>query len=393
MIRRTVPTIAALAAALLMVGASAPTPAVHAAAPASVTISGALQAGFATTTPTTLQVLTPYRGMVTVNVSSSTTIVRRYDGASALDEMSPGDHIAVSGAMSGTTFNATGIKDLTIQKAFTRGFGVITSINSGTTQLTVRVLADTHSRGNTPFVKGQIIYLTVTPSMSVTLSDGSTGTVADNLDVGVDIVSLGTYNRHSHTMQSVSRMRVVSPKVGSITQISGLLQPGFSTSVPSTLTLQTIGHGMVTVSLDVNTKLVRRYNGPSSLAEFSPNDRLNVTAKYEGVGSYSAVRIKDITIQRADTFMVGSITAISGSVITTTVLADDRYIHTGKVKDPFHMGESVTLTLSPSTIITRANGTPGAASDLQTGMKIAAVGVFNRKGHGFTSVSRLHILK
>lgn len=394
MFKRTVPTIAALGAALLTIGAAAPAPAAAhaAAAPGAVTISGALQPGFATTIPTTLTVLTPYRGMVTINVQSNTTIVRRYNGASALDEFSPGDHIAAQGTLSGTTLNATGLKDFTIQKAFTRNYGVITAINSNTTQITVRVLNDRHAGRNTPFLRGELITLTVTPSMSVTLSDGSTGTVADNLDVGMNIVTLGVVNRHSHSMQSVSRIRVVTPQVGATTQISGLLQPGFSTSVPSTLTLQTVGHGMVTVSLDANTKLVRRYNGPSSLAEFSPNDRLNVVAKYNGPGSYSAIKIKDITIQRADTFMVGSITAITGTAVTATVLADDRYIHKGKVKDPFHVGESVTLNLSPSTMITLANGTQGTMSNLQTNMKISAVGVFNRKGHSFTTVSRVHVL-
>lgn len=394
--RRSIPVLAAAAAALLTAGAALPSPApAHAATEAAGTthISGTLQPGFATTTPATLTVLTPYRGLVTVNVDSNTTIVRRYNGASALDEFSPGDRIAVVGAMSGTTLAATGLKDFTIQKAFTRNYGVITAMNSDDTQLTVRVLTDRHAGSNTPFGHGQLIYLSVTPAMSVTLSDGSTGTVSDNLDVGMNIVSLGTFNRHSRTMQSVARIRVVTPQVGATTQISGLLQPGFSTSVPTTLTLQTANHGTVTISLDANAKLVRRYNGPSSLAEFSPNDRLNVVGKYQGGSSYTAVRIKDITIQRADTFMVGSITAINGSTITATVQADDRYIHRGKVTDPFRVGQSVTLNLSPSTIVTLANGTAGAATDLQTGMTVSAVGVFNRKGHGFTTVSRVHVLK
>lgn len=359
------------------------------AVPAISHVAGTLQPGFATTAPTSLQVVTSQGVTMTVNVSTTTQIVRRYNGQSALDELSPGDKIGVSGSISGTTaITATALKDFTIQRAFTRNVGRITAINSDMTKLTVRVLHDSRAEAHNPFDEGSTIYVAVTPTMTVTLADGSQGTVQDSLSPGLVITTLGVYNRNSRTFGDVSRIRVWSPAVGQTTEVHGILQAGFGTTQPATLTLRTPYHGLVTVGVGSSTKLVRRYNGASNLAELSAGDKLAVVATYLGNGSYSATRIKDVTIQKAFSAMVGRIKTISGNTLTVQVLADSR----AKGQNPFKVGETLTQTVSPQTVITLANGSAGTMADLQPGMRFYTLGVANRKAHAFVSVARIHLL-
>jgi hypothetical protein len=384
---------AALLACTAVGPASTKAQAATVAVPATtITIGGALQPGFGTTAPTTLQILTVRRGMVTVNVSPSTTLVRRYNGPSALNEFSPGDQLKVTGVMlSNNTFNATLIKNNTIQHAYTHNLAVITAINSTTTLLTVRVLRDlpfdNRVAPQNPFAVGQTIFVAVTPAMSVTLADGSRGTVQDDLSAGLTIATLGVYNRSSRTFQPVWRLRVVSPTPGTITEFGGILQPGFATAAPTTLTLSTPFRGMVTVQVSPTTVLVRRYNGPSSLAEFSAGDNLRVTATFLGGSTYSAIRVKDATIQQLAIGAVGQIDTINGNVITMTVLAGGT-----SPKSPFRPGQVVTFTLSPHTVITLANGATGTPASLQSGMRINVLGVYDRNAHSFVTVDRVHIL-
>lgn len=378
-------TLTSLGAAPLAAHAATPV----AALPAVSHLSGTLQAGFATTAPTSLQVVTSQGITMTVNVSTTTQIVRRYNGKSALDELSPGDKIGVSGSMSGTTaITATALKDFTIQRAFTRNVGRITAISSDMTKLTVRVLRDSRAEAHNPFDEGSTIYVAVTPTMTVTLADGSQGTVQDSLSPGLVITTLGVYNRNSRTFGDVSRIRVWSRAVGQTTEVHGILQAGFSTTQPTTLTLQTPYHGLVTVGVGSNAKLVRRYNGRSNLAELSAGDKLTVVATYLGNSSYSATRIKDVTIQKAFSSMVGRIKTISGSTLTVQVLADSR----AKGQNPFRVGETLTQTVSPQTVITLANGSAGTMANLQPGMRFYTLGVVNRKAHAFVSVARIHLL-
>lgn len=367
--------------------AHAATPA--AAVPASTRLAGILQPGFATTAPTSLQVVTAQGITMTVNVSTTTQIVRRYNGQSALDELSAGDKIGVSGSMSGTTtITATTLKDVTIQRAFTRNVGRITAISSDMTRLTVRVLRDSRAQGHNPFDEGSTIYVAVTPTMTVTLADGSQGTVQDSLSPGLVITTLGVFNRNSHSFGDVSRIRVWSPAVGQTTEVHGILQAGFSATQPATLTLQTPYHGLVTVGVGSSAKLVRRYNGASNLAEFSAGDRLAVVATYLGNSSYSATAIKNVTIQKAFSSMVGQIKTISGNTLTVRVLANSR----AKGQNPFRVGESLTQTVSPQTVITLADGTAGTIASLQPGMRFYTLGVVDRKAHAFVSVARIHLL-
>lgn len=280
--------------------------AVQAAVPASNTaLGGALQAGFGVTAPATLMVQSPKHGLVSVLVTSSTKLVRRYNGQSALDEFSPGDNLSVVGVMSGTTaMTATLVKDNTIQKAFTRNVGSITAISpsstSGLTQISVQVLHDSRVKSQNPFHVGATLTFTVSSAMTVTLADGSAGTVA-NLTSGMTIVSLGVFNRHSQSFGSVAHIRVTNKgsatpgtsSQGVTLEIAGVLQSGFSAT---TLMVQTRARGLVTVNVTASTAFTGRSGNMVSATQLKGGDRLVITGTAQGHTALNATAIQDLNL-------------------------------------------------------------------------------------------------
>jgi hypothetical protein len=394
---------ALVTASLLTLGTLGPAAmSAHAAAPAAqVLLHGVLQAGFGTTAPTTLQILTPKHGMFTINVSTSTNIIRRYNGQSGLDELSPGDNLVVQGAVNGTaTLNAVMVKDWTIQKTFAVSVDSITSINTNqttkVTSLTLKVVADSRYGSQNPFNEGETIYANMPATTAAAAapavigSDGS-ATTADALYPGEIVTIQGVFNRHSSTYLSVWRLRIGAPKPGVTIEFHGQLQSGFGTAAPTTLSIMTPLHGLVTFSVASTTGIIRRYNGTSSLAELSAGDNLLVFVRFTGPMNqpYPAMVVKDISIQAHAAATVGTIKTISGNTVTVTVMANGRLY---KHQDAFKVGETVTLNVSASTKIILANGTAGSLSSLQPNMKIWVNGVANRKAHSYTTVDRIRVL-
>jgi hypothetical protein len=367
---------------------------VKAAAPTRLT--GTLQPGFASQAPTTL-VISTTQGMVNVNVVTSTVVVRRYNGLSALDELSPGDQLVVSGAMSGTNvLNATRVKDFTIQRAFTRNVGTITGFNSGMTQLSVTISSDPRHQAQNPLHPGQTVLVAVTPAMSVTLSDGSLGTVQDNLSAGMAVTVIGVLNRNSLSFNTVFRIRVWSPTPGKAAAIHGVLQSGFSTTLPSTLTVQTKYLGIVTVTVDSSARIQRRYSGAGTIDQLNAGDNLSIAAIYQGNGVYSAKIVRDMSVQEAASLVIGRITSIT----STTSLTPTQYVITltvvrggAQARNPFLPGETVTLYASINTSVLLRGGASSSVTALQAGMVISATGLVDRKALAFNSVNKIVVIR
>ncbi len=198
-------------ASALAVGTVAPATA-SAAAPTQVTWEGVLQSAPASlTAPATLAITTANHGTVTVNLTNATRIVRRYNGLSSLDELSSGDVLWVTGIATGSTINASRVKDWTIQDAFTRSYDKVTNVSTsnGMLSVTVTVLRDVrHAGSNNPWHAGHSMTFTIAPTMVIALKNG-TGGAASQLSTGNIIVVLGTASRHSRTFINVKHIRIV----------------------------------------------------------------------------------------------------------------------------------------------------------------------------------------
>jgi len=193
---------------------AAPAPAVR-----QAPIGGTLASEASTNGVTTLVVTTKNHGQVTVNVSSGTIFVRRYNGASALDELNLGDQLEVRGSFaagSTTVFNATRIKDFSIQEAATRAVLQVSTVNTTTNSFTGVVLRDKVFHRVTPVTIGQTVTVTVGTSGTPTtrllmmssgrLTDASFGTLA----VGQTVTVLGVYDRKMHTYTTTRLVRIHS---------------------------------------------------------------------------------------------------------------------------------------------------------------------------------------
>ena len=168
--------------------------------------------------------------------------------------------------------------------------------------------------------------------------------------------------------------------------VDGVLQTMSSTTVPATLTVQTASGTTVTVTVPATTTFVRRYNGRSSLDEATAGDRITADGGFEkgSTTTFDARRIKDRSIQRAYTRVVGSVAAVQNGVVTLHV-ARGRSEHS-----PYWHGEAVWVTLSSSTIVMAGSSTV-TVDAVQPGVRVLVMGVYDRASRAL-SAGRVRIL-
>jgi len=336
-----------------------------------------------TSAPTTLTIQTPNRGQVSVSVTSSTRIIRLYGAASGLDELSANDVLQVRGTTTALgAVTATWIRDVSIHAAYGRLAGLVTAVTPNS--VSVVVGRDPH----TPFVYGQNVTIPVGPSTQVvsgtTTITGSVGSLA----AGNRIVALGVYNNNSRAFQSTFRIRVLgtgSVQPHPVTYTGYLTMAPVTTTAPVSLTIQTPHEGQITVAVDASAKIVRRFNGASSLDELGVNDVLQVRGVTTAPGVVAATLIRDTSIQEAYTRLVGLVTAVTPNSVSVVVQRD------ASGRSPFSYGQNLTLPVGPSTQV--ISGTTTTTGSIAVGAQITALGVFNRIGHGFQSTFRIRVLK
>lgn len=330
----------------------------------------------------------------TIDVSTTTKIVRLYDGPSGLDELSPGDALLVRGATVATnTIQASWIKDQSIQRAFTRMVGTIQSV--GANSVTVMVTRD--SAGPSPFAIGQIMTITLGATTNVisptatttTVFTGTAGMPTLSGDIGGKVTVLGSYNRLQNTFTTVYRIVLFKgAKVAVVKQIEGTLLSESGITAPATLSVQTVHMGVVTVTVAASPTVlvVRRFNGHSSLDELADGDHVIIDGAFADATTFVATKIKDNSIQEADVRAVLKITGTpSATSFTGTVLKD-----IDSVRTPFDEGSAVTVMLSSATKIYVPATAPatgevlGTPSSLAAGQTVTVRGTYNRKQHTYT---------
>jgi hypothetical protein len=357
---------------------------------------------------TQLTVTTAQNVAYTVNTSSTTKFVRLYNGVSAFDELSPGDAVLVWGPSAGTnTINATVIKDQSIQMGFTRMVGVIGGVSGSV--VTATVLADQYAM-RAPFGIGQQISLnigattklispTVGGPVSVMTGTAALSTLAAS--VGSHFTVLGAYNRLQKAFTTVYRIRLLKPagsaqSGGSAKKIIifGILKAVGATTAPTTLSLQTIKYGVITVTVSATptVAVVRRFDGKSALDELTPGDNVAVFGAFADSSNttFTAITIKDVSIQEGWTRAVLQVSAqgfnTSASSFTGVVLRDADSLHS-----PFDEGATVTVVVGSATKIMVPATAPatgvvsGTSSNIQANQTVTVLGVYNRKTHTYIS--------
>ena len=168
--------------------------------------------------------------------------------------------------------------------------------------------------------------------------------------------------------------------------VSGIVTSIGGATAPTTLTVQTVGGLTINVTVPASTTVVRRYGGPSGLDEMVAGDRVSVWGSFEpGSSTFDAVRIKDWSIQRVDSRVVGLVQSAANNGAVVLV---GRHEH-GR-RNPYYHGETVQVTFTASTVVMSGSMTVTVAA-VQPGLRIVAMGTYDRIGHTLTA-TRVRIL-
>lgn len=166
------------------------------------TVYGRLLTAPSPTAPATLSVRLASGPVISVTVSTTTTVVRRYDGASSLSELALGDWLQINGSFEAggpLIFDAATIKNVSQQDAYTGAamrllsFAPATMMGEG---IVVR-------RGaRSPYYYHEVLPFFIPSTVVVTRQDGSAGAVADlgTLRYGQVVYVSGRYDRESHAL-------------------------------------------------------------------------------------------------------------------------------------------------------------------------------------------------
>jgi hypothetical protein len=185
-----------------MVAAGVGTPASSHAASAPLKATGrdftVVSIGGSTTATTMMVQRSPNTPEISVIISPTTTLVRRFNGPADLSQFSAGDQVHVTGTgTAATTITATEVKDNSIQVAFTQINGRVLYISRAFDRMVLRVTAN--QGGNAAIPVGNIAILNITPTTPVDLIGQPTGTVA-NVRPGMVLTLWGLSNRPGQTV-------------------------------------------------------------------------------------------------------------------------------------------------------------------------------------------------
>jgi hypothetical protein len=167
-------------------------------------ITGRLVFEPSTTPPTFVNVRLGNGVVISVTVSTSTTILRRYDGPSNLGELALGDSLQLTGSfeqLNAHTFDASKIEDVSQQVAYTGAMVRLSSLLAGN-MFGQGVVIHRDSGDLSPYRYGEVINLLFTGTTVVVRADNSAGTLADlgTLHWWQAVEVSGRYDRLSHTL-------------------------------------------------------------------------------------------------------------------------------------------------------------------------------------------------
>jgi hypothetical protein len=160
--------------------------------------------------------------------------------------------------------------------------------------------------------------------------------------------------------------------------------PSFTTSptgptVPATLKVQA-GDTPITVIVATTTKIVGGYGGRSSLDEFAPKDRISAQGSFETSKPGSTTRIfnarwiKDWTIQRAYTRVVGRVLSVSKSSPPNSLTL--QVARGGSRHSPYQPNQQVAVDLTSATLKIVWGSVPVKVDALHQDMRIVVMGVY-----------------
>ena len=158
-------------------------------------------------------------------------------------------------------------------------------------------------------------------------------------------------------------------------QVSGLLTGMTGTTVPAALTLGA-GSTAIVVTVPATTTVVRGYGGHSSLDELAVGDRIIAQGSFQkgSTTAFNARWIKDWSIQRAYTRVVGSVLSVQSPPNSLTL----QVARGGSQHRPYQRSQPMTVNLTSSTLKIVSGTATVSVDALRKDMRVLVLGVYNR---------------
>jgi hypothetical protein len=157
-------------------------------------------------------------------------------------------------------------------------------------------------------------------------------------------------------------------------------------TVPAALTVQA-GSTEIIVTVPVTATVLRSYGGRSSLDEFAKGDRISAQGSFQTSTTFTARWIKDWSIQRAYSRVVGSVYNIQGLPNNFTL----QVARGGSQRSPYQRSQQVTVNLTSPTLKIVSGTSTVSVDALRQGMRVLVMGVYNRT-QSTLSATRVRIL-
>ena len=153
-----------------------------------------------------------------------TTVTRRYGGATEVAAVSMGDRLTMQGSFEPgtTTFDATQIQDMSIQKADAYARGTISSVDAAANSFVFHV---TNAPNGSP-LSGDVT-VDLSADQTIGLPNGTTETIG-GLQIGDRIYARGVYNRQAHILNNGDSIRVLQQAVQTPPQTAAIQLTGFA---------------------------------------------------------------------------------------------------------------------------------------------------------------------
>jgi hypothetical protein len=319
-------------------------PGVTMAAESAESWTGTLTAVSGTTVPATLS-LQVDTTVYTVNVTEDTKIIRKFNGESSLVELAIGDMLDVRGSLTGTTIDATRIKNLSIQRKGGSFWGSVKSIDA--TNKTF-VLDPT-------FPKKTLADQTVTTTAATKIFQGNRAGEFSDIAVGMRIKVIGLWRKSANTI-AADRLII------QLTELNGTVKAIDTTSTPNTITVKSERKGGKDYVVAITSKTVIRDKklGILSLADVKVGHKVHVRGLKTGALTLNALQIVDHGAKKTQKVFNGSIVSID-SVNKTFVL-------------DLNKGGNVNVATKTETIYVNEDGTSIVFTDLMVGHDVQVRG-------------------
>ncbi len=294
----------------------------------------------------------------TVNVTSSTRIVRKYQGPSSLEEFVVGDDLRVWGTLTGTTIDATKLKNYSIQRVGGTFWGTILSIDSAASTFVL----DARGRDDQ----------TVVVRSTTKIFQGNRAGVFADLSTGQTVRVIGVWRKSAKQVLAdriLIKLTSLNGTIGSVdctARTFTLNVKGGKFEESSLVKRLTGGTTKIwTVTMTDATVLRDKELDPITCADLKANHKAHVRGLRTSASTLNALQVIDQGVKKTPKTITGVVSELDATAKTFVVT---------KSKAKTYGSTTYTVGTTAETIIVNSQGTLITFGDLANGHRVSVLG-------------------